>query len=491
MKLNQLLRGIRPAAIKGDRHLDIENIAYNSKQLKDSGLFFAIVGSNHSGYDFIDEAIERGAVAVVAEEDFITYKNVTRVIVEDIRKACALIAANFYSHPSLRVEATGITGTNGKTTILYLIAAIMECSGRHCGMIGTINYRIGDRLIPAVNTTPSSISLQMFLREMERSGIANCAIEVSSHALDQSRVDAIEFKKAIFTNLTSEHLDYHKTMEEYFSAKRKLFTTLKEGAVAIINCDDTYGRLLIQEQKSRVLTYGINNKPDIRAFDIDISSKGSAFKVETPKEVLNIETGLIGLYNIYNILAAIAFAYSAGLESYNIQEAIRGFKGAPGRLQRVGGDENEFSVFIDYAHTGDALLNVLSTLKNITAGDIIVVFGCGGDRDKKKRPEMAKVAAELADYVVITSDNPRGEDPKKIIDDVLQGLPQEYKNYKVRADRKDAIECAVNMAKRNDTILIAGKGHEGYQVFKDTTILFDDKKVVEEILEQNKIAERV
>jgi len=491
MKLNHLLKGVRPVIIKGERYLDVENISYNSKQIKHPGLFFAIEGKKSNGYDFIDEAIERGAISIVAEKDFLTYKSITKVIVEDIRKACALIAANFYSHPSERVEVIGITGTNGKTTILYLIAAIMQYSGRNCGMIGTINYRIGDRLIPAVNTTPSSITLQMFLREMEISGITSCAMEVSSHALDQNRVDAIEFNKAIFTNLTSEHLDYHKNMEEYFSVKSKLFSMLKEDAVAIINCDDNYGRLLIRKCKNQVLTYGINNRSDVRAFDIDVSCKGASFKVETPKQVLNIETSLIGVYNIYNILAAISFAYSAGLKPSDTQEAIRDFKGAPGRLQPIEVCDKDFSVFIDYAHTNDALLNVLSTLKKIAKGDIIVVFGCGGDRDRKKRPEMAKVAAEFADYVVITSDNPRDEDPKKIIDDIVRGLPKDFKDYRICIDRKKAIEYAISMAKSNDMILIAGKGHECYQVFKDTTIPFDDKKTAEEILGRNMVKERV
>jgi len=491
MKLNQLLKDVQPIVIKGEKRLDIENISYNSKQIKSSGLFFAIRGKERDGYEFIDEAIERGALVVVAEKDFIAYKNVTKVIVRDIRKACALIAANFCSHPSRRVKTTGITGTNGKTTTLYLIAAIMQYSGRNCGMIGTINYRIGDRLIPAVNTTPSPISLQMFLREMEVSGITSCAMEVSSHALDQKRVDAIEFDKAIFTNLTSEHLDYHRDMKEYFSAKSKLFGMLKEDATAIINCDDNYGRLLIKTCKAKILTYGIKHMADIQAYDIKMSTEGTSFSVKTPKQVLDIETPLIGEYNIYNILASIAFAYSAGLEPVNMQDAIRGFKGAPGRLQRVGSINGEFSVFIDYAHTDDALFNVLNALREIVKGRIILVFGCGGNRDVKKRPRMAKVAARLADYVVITSDNPRSEDPENIIEDIIAGLPKGFKDYKALIDRKKAIEHAIALAKVNDIVLVAGKGHESYQVFKNTTITFDDKKIAEEVLNQNRVTERV
>lgn len=489
MKLNNLLKGVNPTSIRGERHIDIENISYNSKQLKSCGLFFAITGKESNGYEFIDEAIERGAVVVVSEKDFITYKNVTKVIVRDIRKACALIAGNFYSHPSQRVETTGITGTNGKTTTLYLIAAIMRYSGRDCGVIGTINYRIGDRLIPAVNTTPSPIMLQVFLREMEASGITSCIMEVSSHALDQNRVDAIEFNKAIFTNLSSEHLDYHKSMEEYFAAKARLFGMLKKDAVAIINSDDDYGRVLIKTYQGQSLTYGIKSTSEIRAFDIKMSINGASFKVKTPNQVLDIETSLIGEYNIYNILAAISFAYSTGLQPSYIEDAIRGFRGAPGRLQRIGGADAGFSVFIDYAHTDDALSNVLSALNGIVEGKLIVAFGCGGNRDREKRPRMAKVAAELADYVVITSDNPRGEDPEEIINQVVAGIPEGFKDYKVCVDRKKAIEYAISIAGKEDILLIAGKGHEGYQIFKDTTIPFDDRKIAEEILQQDNVAQ--
>jgi len=491
MKLNNLLKGVSPIMVKGERYIDIENISYNSKQLKSPGLFFAITGKECDGYEFIDEAIERGAVVIVSEKEFITYKNVTKVIVRDIRKACALMAANFYSHPSQRVETTGITGTNGKTTILYLIAAIMRYSGRDCGMIGTINYQIGDRLIPAINTTPSPIMLQVFLREMETAGITNCIMEVSSHALDQCRVDAIEFNKAIFTNLTSEHLDYHKSMEEYAAAKSKLFSMLKDDAVAIINCDDNYGKALIGINKNKLFTYGIKNTSDISAFDINMSLNGTSFKVKTPSQVLEIETMLIGEYNIYNILAAISFAYSAGLEPSNIKDAIRDFRGAPGRLQRVESIKGEFSVFVDYAHTDDALFNVLNALKGVAENKIIVVFGCGGNRDRMKRPRMAKVAANLADNVIITSDNPRGESPEEIINEIVSGLPEGFKNYSVCIDRKKAIEYAVSVAEKGDIVLIAGKGHEGYQIFNNTKIAFDDKRIAEKAMQKNEVTEKV
>lgn len=483
MKLNHLIKGLEPLMIKGDRYIDIESISCNSKQLKASGLFFCIPGSTHNGYDFVDEAIERGAVAVIAEKDFITYKNVTKVIVRDIRQACALTACNFYSHPSRRMDITGITGTNGKTTTLYLISAIIRHSGRECGTIGTINYQIGSRLIPAVNTTPSSISLQMFLREMELSGIKACIMEVSSHALDQNRVYSTDFNRAVFTNLTSEHLDYHKDIESYFKAKSLLFSMLKEDGAAIINNDDGYGKLLAKDCKAKVLTYGIRDDADIKASGIKMSAEGISFKVSTPEGVFDIETPLIGDYNVYNILAGLSFAYSTGMDMDKARNAIKYFRGAPGRLQRVESERKGFSVFVDYAHTDDALSNVLSALKTIAKNRLIVVFGCGGNRDSGKRPRMARVSAELSDYVVVTNDNPRSEDPEEIVDDILKGFPGWFKDYRVCIDRKKAIEHAVSSAKKGDIVLIAGKGHENYQIFRDTVIPFDDKKTAEEILQ--------
>jgi UDP-N-acetylmuramoyl-L-alanyl-D-glutamate--2,6-diaminopimelate ligase len=491
MKLNLLLRGVGNFTIKGDRYLSIESISYNSKQVNNRGMFFAVKGISQNGYDFIDEAIGRGAECVVAEKDFITYKNITKVIVADIRKACAVIAANFYNHPSDQMNITGITGTNGKTTVLYMVSEILQYAGIQCGMIGTINYKIGQRLIPATNTTPSSIMLQMLLNDMWNSGVKDCVMEVSSHALDQNRVDSVSFNRAIFTNLTKEHLDYHKDMDRYFQAKRKLFLMLKADGIGIINIDDPYGKIIADENNGRVLTYGIKNPADIMACETVESHGRTGFKVCAGKDSFYINSPLMGEYNIYNMLAAIAWSVSIGFSPAIIKGAMEIFKPAPGRMERIDVPRNGISVFVDYAHTEDALSNALGALKGIKQKRIITVFGCGGDRDKKKRPRMAKTAAFFSDYVVITSDNPRNESPEDIIDDIRKGLPREFNDFKIVVDRKKAIEHALSMAQRGDIVLIAGKGHENYQVLKDTTVAFDDRKAAYDALERLSEMERV
>lgn len=485
MKLNKLLEGVEVVAIRGNKYMEINGIFYDSKQLKPGGLFFAIKGVKLNGQDFIDEAIERGAICVVSEDDFITYKNVCKVIVKDVRKSCAVVADNFYEHPSQKINVIGITGTNGKTTTLHLIEAILKQAGKNCGTIGTISYNVGERRIPATNTTPSAIMLQMFLCEMVKAQIPYCVMEVSSHSLHQSRVDSIRYKSAIFTNLSNEHLDYHKNMQEYFAVKRRLFETMEADGCAIVNVDDEHCKGIIETSRAKVLTYAVKTQADVTAHEIKSSIRGSAFKVRTPKGSLDLKTALIGEYNIYNIMAAVSFAISEGIDFEYIQEAVRNFKGTPGRLQRVDRRQG-FSVFVDYAHTDDALANVLGALKRFAKRKIITVFGCGGDRDRTKRPRMGKVVAELADFLVITSDNPRSENPKSIIDEIVKGLPDGFKDYSVCLDRRKAIEASLEMADDGDIVLIAGKGHEKYQVLKDTVVAFDDCKVAEEILGSNK-----
>ncbi|TRZ52685.1 MAG: UDP-N-acetylmuramoyl-L-alanyl-D-glutamate--2,6-diaminopimelate ligase [Dehalococcoidia bacterium] len=491
MKLNLLLKGIDTFTVKGNRHAEIESISYNSKQIKNQGMFFAIKGIIQNGYNFIDEAIERGAVCVAAEEDFITYKNITKVIVSDIRKACAIIAANFYRHPSDRMNVIGITGTNGKTTTLYMVSAILQHAGMKCGMIGTVNYKIGPRLIPATNTTPSSIMLQMFLSDMDASGINNCVMEVSSHALHQDRVEAISFNRAIFTNLTSEHLDYHKNMDQYFEAKRKLFSMLKGDGMGIVNVDDEYGRIIAAEHKGKILTYGIKNAADIMVCEIAKSADRTSFKVYAGGNSFHIDSPLIGEYNIYNMLAATAWAISIGLSPALIKGAMESFQSPPGRMERIDTAQSGISVFVDYAHTDDALSNALNALEEVKRKRIITVFGCGGDRDKKKRPRMGRVAAGLSNLVIITSDNPRNENPEDIIDDIEKGLPEGFCDFKIIIDRRKAIEYSLSIAQRGDIVLIAGKGHENYQILKDTTVAFDDRKIAYEALQSIRATEKV
>jgi len=482
MKFNHLFRGVDIVDITGNKFIDITNISYDSKQVKESGLFFAVKGTTYNGADFIDEAIERGATCVVSENDFITYKSVCKARVKDIQKATAKIANNFYNAPSSEMKVIGITGTNGKTTILHMIESILENAGIKTGSIGTINYKIGDKKIPAINTTPSAVMVQRFLSEMLKSNIMNCIMEVSSHSLCQHRVDGVLCSEAIFSNLTPEHLDYHNDMEEYFNAKNKLFDMLKEDGMAILNIDDEYGRRIAKNVKRDFLTYGINKGGDFLATEIDLSVSGSKFKVETPNGTLDINSPLIGYYNIYNILAAIAFAHKREIDANIIVEAINNFTGAPGRLQKVATRRSDFDVFVDYAHTDDALRNVLTALRKIAKGKLLVVFGCGGNRDATKRPQMGKTSAELSDYVFVTSDNPRDEEPAKIIDDIVKGIPTESKRYKILPDRKKAIEASIKMAKKNDIVLIAGKGHEKYQILKDATISFDDCQIAEEVI---------
>jgi len=482
MKLNHLLKGVDIVSITGNKFLDIANISYDSKQVKEGGLFLAIKGSRHNGADFIDEAIERGAVCVVCEDDFITFKSVCKVRVKEVQRAPAIIASNFYNYPSAKMNVTGITGTNGKTTVLHLTESILEYAGIHCGSIGTISYKVGERKIPAINTTPSAVMLQRFLSDMLKAGISNCIMEVSSHSLHQHRVSGISYSEAIFTNLSQEHLDYHKDMQEYFKSKRMLFEMLKDGGSAIVNIDDDYGAEIASSTKSRLLTYAINKEADIRAIDIRSSVSGSKFKVKIPNGMLTIKTSLIGHYNIHNILAAVAFAIARQIDAKLIEEAIGSFDGAPGRLQKIYADNGDFDIFVDYAHTDDALHNVLSALKEIAKGRILVVFGCGGDRDPTKRPRMGKISAELSDFVFITNDNPRSEEPSRIIDDIVKGIPDASRHYKIFPDRRKAIEASIKMAKKDDIVLIAGKGHEKYQILKDATISFDDCQVAEEII---------
>jgi UDP-N-acetylmuramoyl-L-alanyl-D-glutamate--2,6-diaminopimelate ligase len=477
MQLKQVLKGLKGCIIKGNDDIEISCIADDSKAMKARSVFFAIKGSQYNGFNFIDQAIKNGAVCIVAERDFPEHSSTTRVIVRDIRKSCAVMAANFYNHPSDDIGIIGITGTNGKTTTLFLVKTILDYCGIKCATIGTIGYGIGSSLVPANNTTPSPIIIQRFLNNIKGEGVDRCVMEVSSHALHQSRVDGIIFDRAIFTNLTQDHLDYHKSMRRYFAAKAKLFDLVKSKGQVILNIDDAYGRTIAKRFKNRVLTYGIQNPADIRACNISKSIDGCCFNLDTPRYSFDIASRLIGEYNIYNILAAVALAYSLGLPPGLINESVRSFSPAPGRMEKVAVKKQGISVFVDYAHTHDALYNVLKTLRDLKHGRLIVVFGCGGDRDKGKRPKMGKVVASLSDYAIITSDNPRNEDPAKIIYDIKKGLPKDFNSYTIIADREKAIARASSIAKKGDIVLIAGKGHENYQIFKDHTIDFDDREI--------------
>ena len=462
--------------------LEIKGVTINSKEIKKGFLFVAIKGKRQDGYNFIQEAITQGASIVVVEKEIPQVKlagKVVFLIVDDCRKFYAQATHNFYQAPSDKIKVIGITGTNGKTTISYLIEAMAKESHYDCGVIGTINYRYKGKIIVAKNTTPEAGQLQGLLKKMYLQKVKYCAMEVSSHALDQERVAGINFSHAIFTNLTQDHLDYHKNLENYFLAKAKLFRALPASASAIINNDDAHGRRIKQLTKAKVITYGIKRKSNVMAKSINFGMDFTEFTLVAGRIKVKIKTNLIGRYNIYNILAAVAWGITEKLPIMNIKAALEKFKNVAGRLQRINRAKG-LNIFVDYAHTPDALFNVISALRPLVKGKIIVVFGCGGERDKLKRPLMGKVVTELADYAIITNDNPRSENPQQIIKDIVQGIKKN--NYCLVPDRNQAISKGLSLIDKIDCLLIAGKGHENFQILKNKVLEFNDRKVVSECL---------
>ena len=488
MKLKDLLKNVEykaQSAFPRGLDIDIKGVSSDSKTAGKDYLFIAVSGTNFDGHKFANEAADKGAAAVVLEKDIALPDNVARIFVRDSRAAAPKIANNFFGRPIEKLACIGITGTNGKTTISYLMDSIISAAGHKAGVIGTISYRIGKRLIPATNTTPGPVDLYGFMGEMVRNSSDYLVMEVSSHALDQNRVGGIDFSAAIFTNLTGDHLDYHKTFDEYFRAKSRLFEGLKDGAYAVINIDDEWGKKLVKVSKGKVVTYGTKLVADYLASDIKLSLDGTRFTINSPKGSLAVSSKLIGLHNVYNMAAAAACGMSLGFSAGEVKRGLEDMKAVPGRLEPVDCGQS-FKIFVDYAHTDDALYNVLSALKPLIGKKIIIVFGCGGDRDRTKRPRMGKVASGMADLVIVTSDNPRGEEPQAIADEIASGISK--KNYKVILDRSRAIEEALSMAREGDCVLIAGKGHEAYQIFKNTTIPFDDREVAKKICLAQKIS---
>ncbi len=479
MRLKQLLKSIgTDQAHSNLEDFEVAGISCNSKNIKDNFVFIAIKGAREDGHKFIQEAIAKGAKAVIAQGSGHRAQGTGQppfILVKDTRKALARLAAEFYGNPSSKIKVIGITGTNGKTTITYLLEAILKEAGARPAVIGTINYRFKDKVILSKNTTPGPIELESMLADMLSAGANYAVMEVSSHALDQNRSEGIRFHSAIFTNLTQDHLDYHRTLENYFQAKSKLFRDMNSGSYAVINNDNEYSRRLKELTSAEIVTYGIDNQADVTASQIKFDLAHTEFSLVMPKGKIKLKTGLIGRYNIYNILATVAWALKEGLNLSVIKPAIENFSLVPGRLERINFAGN-FSVFVDYAHTEDALKNVINTLRQLTKNRVVVVFGCGGERDKTKRPKMGYCVTELADYAIITNDNPRSEDPQKIIEDIKRGIRKD--NYTVIPERLEAIRKALNMAERGDIVLIAGKGHENYQLLKDKVLTFDDREAV-------------
>ncbi len=459
----------------------IQGIECDSRKIEKDFLFVAIRGDRQDGNEFIQEALSRGAAAVVTDDPKEPSRGAPFILVPECRSAIANLASAFYGNPSRTMRLIGVTGTNGKTTSTYLIEHFLKEQNKNVGVIGTVNYRFGGKEISAKETTPGPLRIQQLLAQMRDARCEVVAMEVSSHALDQNRVGGIDFEAALFTNLTQDHLDYHKTLEAYFECKSRLFSALSPEKLAILNADDAWIEPLKKKLSSRLMTYGIKNPSEVKAAGIEKKGPRTSFSVEYKGKKFPAESPLIGLHNVYNTLGALAVMAGLGFDMETAVRQLGGFPGVPGRLEAVDCGQN-FLVFVDFAHTPDGLENVLSTLKPYQRNQLTVVFGCGGDRDSGKRPTMAVIASRYCDFVYVTSDNPRSEDPKKIAEDVRRGFPDHFKNYRVIVDRKKAIRQALLSARQGDIVLLAGKGHETTQVLADQTIPFSDRKEAERVL---------
>jgi UDP-N-acetylmuramoyl-L-alanyl-D-glutamate--2,6-diaminopimelate ligase len=468
----------------------VTGVAYDSRSLTAGQVFVALRGQHADGTAFARQAIERGAAAVVSEQPAPDGVHVPWAIVEDARLALALIATTFYRDPSREMQVVGITGTNGKTTTAYLLASIFEAAGIRCGLLGTVAYRAGKVVREATRTTPEAPEVQALLREMVDQGCGACAMEVSSHALSLRRVDGMTFAAAVFTNLTRDHLDFHADMDQYFRAKRRLFEMLPRDAPSLLNLDDPRGSALV-DAGGRPVTYAIGRAADITPGPLSFSLDGLKFDVRTPRGTLQVRSTLVGRPNVYNILAAVSTATALDLPFDAIERGVQSLAGVPGRFEMVSGAKDEVTVVVDYAHTDDALRNLLETARPLARGRLITVFGCGGDRDRTKRPLMGAVAGRLSDLIVITSDNPRGEDPNRIIEEIQRGITADTKKDAGQrlltiVDRRAAIAKAIELARPGDLVLIAGKGHEKYQVIGDRVLPFDDVAVAREALSRRR-----
>jgi UDP-N-acetylmuramoyl-L-alanyl-D-glutamate--2,6-diaminopimelate ligase len=477
---------IEAAGSRGTSDAAVTGIAYDSRTVAGGQVFVALKGVHADGSAFVRQAIERGAAAVVSERPAPADVAAPWAQVSDARLAIAVLAAAYERHPSDEMRVIGITGTNGKTTTGYVLASIFEAAGVRCGVLGTVAYRIGDEVRESTRTTPEAPDVQRLLREMVDRGCGACVMEVSSHALSLRRVDGTTFAAGVFTNLTRDHLDFHVDMEAYFQAKRRLFEMLPPGAPGLVNTDDPRGAALA-EMAGRPVTYAIHRPADITPGPLSFGLEGLTFDVRTPRGTLRVRSKLVGRPNVYNILAAISAAVALDLPFDAIEQGIQALSGVRGRFELVSGPADEVTVVVDYAHTDDALRNLLETARPLARGRLITVFGCGGDRDRTKRPLMGAVAGRLSDLIVITSDNPRGEDPDRIIEEIRRGITPDTRRDGAQgllsiADRRAAIVKAIGLARPGDLVLLAGKGHEQYQVIGNEQLPFDDAAVAREAL---------
>ena len=482
MRFSELLESAGVKAVRRGGDADVCDVQFNSRRCVKGSCFVAVKGSIDDGHKYIQAAVEAGASAVVCSDESFVPGGVPLAVLDDPRTAMGMLAQAINGWPARKLFHIGVTGTNGKSTTTILIRDVLESAGHKPALLGTITYETGKTVKPADTTTPDPVALAQMEAEMVAAGKTHLVMEVSSHALHQNRVGGLKFNVGVFTNLTGDHLDYHKTMEDYLAAKRLLFENLPADAVAVINRDDPAGEELAKATKARVVWYGLSSAADLQGRIERIGTAGTAFKVISSAGDAAVDTPLIGRHNVYNCLGAVGACMGAGVALADIAAVLSKVHNVPGRLQRVPSDA-PFTVFVDYAHTDDALVNVLNAVRPITKGRIILVFGCGGDRDRTKRPRMAKVAGELADRIVITSDNPRSEDPREIIREILAGLDEQGRGKSlVEPDRRLAIKAAIEQAKDGDVVIIAGKGHEKYQIIGSQRNHFDDVEVAGEFI---------
>ena len=477
MKLSLIARELGIAFSEEDA--EISSITYDSRKVESGSLFCCLVGLVSDGHTFAGQAVDKGAAALIVEHR-LPY-NIPQLVVEDGRKAMALAAACFYGHPEKEMLMLGVTGTNGKTSTTYMVKSIAEQAGKKVGLIGTIQNMIGDEVIETGRTTPESADLFALLRQMADEKVDLVIMEVSSHALVQDRVYGIQYQVALFTNLTQDHLDYHKTFDNYLSAKKLLFSQCD---VAVINHDDPHAEKIMEGLECPIYTTGIHTPASYNASEIDIQTSGVRFLLRTPKGESLIRLHISGLFSIYNAMGAAAMMQQAGFSLEQIVSGLEALKGVAGRLQAVNTNGKPFSVYVDYAHTPDALENVLTTVRAFAKARVLSLFGCGGDRDRAKRPLMGEIGGRHSDYVIITSDNPRSEEPESIVKAIEEGVKKSGAPYTVLVNRREAIAYALSILEENDILVIAGKGHENYQEINGVKHHFDDKEIVEELLRQ-------
>ncbi len=483
LQLSNIIGNYPVRGIKGDIDIEITGIEHNSKYIKKGNLFIAQKGYTHDGHNYISDAINNGALAIIKDKKIEVSDYITTIDVIDSTDALGYISAHYYHQPWMSMNTIGITGTNGKTTTSYIIKNILETNHEKVGIMGTMGILIDQKYKKLLNTTPDSLEIQRSLSLMVQNQIDSCIMEVSSHALEMKRVKYMDFNIGIFTNLSSEHLDYHETMENYFKSKLRLF--YKTNKYNIINIDDSYGRRIIDQTNNirPIISYGIKNDADIHAFDIEYIKEKPSFSLKTPQGVIKIKLKILGEFNIYNSLAAAACCYGLGLDLKTIKNGLESFNGVKGRFEEVETNK-DFKIIIDFAHTPDGIKESLRAIDKFAKGRRVIVFGAGGDRDRSKRSKMGKIAGENSDFLIITSDNPRSENPEDIANDILVGVKETNTDYKVILDRKEAINYAIMNSVCKDTILITGKGHETNMIIKGKEIPFDEREIIRNIIDK-------